>query len=576
MSKISKAVSEMNTENILRKSETVKNFMGGDSYKVDPLTTLRMVTASSIFGEPSYYCGTSLPKKSKGSSTAWAYGCASNNIGKEVLDLLIENNVLTFKTGMMADIDTAVQMERVIDEALDYDFRGTLEWAVFLRRQYMIRLNPQIIMVRASIHPKRKEYTAEFNGAFAKINNLVMSRADDALSQMAYYLYKNNGSKANIPNILKKSWASKLSKLSRYEVSKYKNHEIGMINGVRICHAKGEVIDELMRTGKVEVTTQEKTWENLRSSGMSWSDVFRTADMGHMALLRNLRGFFSEVTDIELCGEYLEKLKHGVLSGKQLPFRYYAAYCAIESCANLENKMMILRALEECINISIRSMPRVKGKTMCLSDNSGSAWGALTTEYGTVRVAEIDNLSSVILAMCSDEGYVGKFGDTIKVFPISKQRGVLEQTKEISEERDYDVGGGTEGGIWEFFRDAINNKEHWDNVFIYSDQQAGTGGLYGTSLHATQYGDKYGCRGGYINVFKLILDYRKRINPKVNVFSVQTAGYDNMVIPNYAYRTNIMYGWTGKEAIFADIMTSEWDKYDEAKENAKRNKKNQE
>ena len=54
MSKISKAVSHMNAsakvEKILRKSETVVNFMGGDSYKVDPLTTLRMVTASSIFG----------------------------------------------------------------------------------------------------------------------------------------------------------------------------------------------------------------------------------------------------------------------------------------------------------------------------------------------------------------------------------------------------------------------------------------------------------------------------------------------------------------------------------------------
>ena len=575
MSKISKAVSEMNTENILRKSETVKNFMGGDSYVVDPLTTLRMVTASSIFGEPSYYCGTSVPSVSGKQSNGRSYGYGSNSYYSEEMDkLLNENNILGIEAGFNTG-DTATTMENIIDAALDYDFGGTLEWAVVLRNQYFIRLNPQVIMVRAAIHPKRKEYTAEINGAFAKINSAVMSRADDAMSQMAYYMYKNSGKKNNIPSIIKRSWADKLSNLSRYEIAKYKNREIGMINAVRICHAKGDAISELMQTGTVEVESHEKTWENLRCQGMSWSDIFKIAKMGHMALLRNLRNFFSEVDNIELCQEYLERLKRGVLNGKQFPFRYYTAYCTIEKQINLNHQRMILDALEECIDISIQNMPKLHGRTMCLSDNSGSAWGTVPSEYGTVRVAEIDNLSSVITAMRSDEGYVGKFGDTIKVFPISKRRGALEQAREISANKDNDVGGDTEGGIWEFFRDAMNNKVHWDNIFIYSDQQAGTGGLYGTRKHLGEYSQNYGV-GSHINVFKIILDYRRMVNPRVNVFSVQTAGYDNMVLPNYAYRTNLMYGWTGKEAIFASIMISEWDKYDEAKESAKRSKKNQE
>ena len=63
----------------------------------------------------------------------------------------------------------------------------------------------------------------------------------------------------------------------------------------------------------------------------------------------------------------------------------------------------------------------------------------------------------------------------------------------------------------------------------------------------------------YCNVFKLIQEYRKKVNPKVNVFSIQTAGFTNAVIPEYAYRTNIMFGWTGKEAIFADAMIKQWD-----------------
>jgi hypothetical protein len=197
---------------------------------------------------------------------------------------------------------------------------------------------------------------------------------------------------------------------------------------------------------------------------------------------------------------------------------------------------------------------------MCLSDNSGSAWGSFNSEYGSVTIANIDNLSSVITAACSDEGCVGKFGDRIITHPVSKRQGVLSQAEKISSGQCGDVGGGTEGGIWEFFYNAIEKKEHWDNIFIYSDQQAGHGGLYGTGSQTSMYTRAgYNCRGNYINVYKLIKEYRKKVNPKVNVFSVQTAGYTNAVIPEMAYRTAIMYGWTGKEAVFAEEYIRQWD-----------------
>lgn len=41
MSKMSKAVAEMRETNELRLDETVKNFMGGDSYVINPLDTDR-------------------------------------------------------------------------------------------------------------------------------------------------------------------------------------------------------------------------------------------------------------------------------------------------------------------------------------------------------------------------------------------------------------------------------------------------------------------------------------------------------------------------------------------------------
>lgn len=541
MSKMSKAVADMNQRNSLRLDETVTNFMGGKSYRINPLDTLKMITASSIFGEPSYY------RDSKASR-------------KYCEDALIKG--FSVLPAAYNGKTTEEIMIAAIDAALDYDFLGTLEWASELRNEYYIRLNPQIIMVRAAIHPKRKEFTSKYPGAFSNINYAVMLRPDESMSQMSYYLYANGGKKNNIPSIIKRSWADHLSELKRYNVAKYKNHEIGMINAVRLCHAHSPVIDELMHTGTVEVHDDSKTWENLRSEGKSWREIFDTVSMGHMALLRNIRGVFTEINDYDFCKKYMAKIKEGVAHGMQFPFRYYSALKAVES-STCNHKSFIMNELEECMDIALNNYPKLKGKTMCLSDNSGSAWGTVPSEYGSVTIAEIDNLSSVITAACSDEGYVGKFGNKLLVTPIMKRRGILSQAQQITKNRDSDVGGATEGGIWEFFQQAIDKKEHWDNIFIYSDQQAGHGGLYGTATHMKQYhGRGFSCCSSHINVFALVQEYRRKVNPHVNVFSIQTAGYDNELLPEYTYRCNIMYGWTGKEALFAKIMIDQWNQLD--------------
>ena len=536
MSKMSKAVRNLNEAKSLRLDETVVNFMGGQSYKINPLDTLKMVTASSIFGEPSYYRD----------SKRGAKYCIDDDVTDVILNSDFEGK------------DTETIMEEVIDAALEYDFGQTLSWAVTLRRDFNMRLNPQVIMVRAAMHPKRQQFTHDNPGEFDRLNNLVMSRTDEPMSQMAYYMYLNDGDKNKMPSLLKRSWAKNISKRDRYSVAKYKNHEIGLINAVRICHANSPVIDELMKNGTVEVSEDQKTWENLKSAGLGWKEIFNTIDMGHMALLRNLRGVFTEVKDLDFCKEYLEKLKQGVINGKQFPFRYYSAYTAVKS-SDCFHKPVILDALEECIDIAVNNMPKLSGKTMCLSDNSGSAWGSFNSEYGSNTVAVIDNLSSVIAGAVSDEGYVGKFGDTLKTVPVSKRNGMLKQCEDISRHSCDDVGGGTEGGIWEFFKNAINNKEHYDNIFIYSDMQAGHGGLYGTGEQSREYRKEYRSRHNCINVFKLIQDYRKNVNPKVNVFSIQTAGYTNVVVPEMAYRTAILYGWTGKEIQFASEYIRQWD-----------------
>ena len=554
MSRMTREVTAQRKETNMQ-AHPVVNFMGGTSYQWNPVDTLKMITASSIFGEPAYYRDGEFEDASV----------------TKVIDGIFSVDPL-FKAYMVPAMEqysgmkTSEVMEQAIDRALDHDFGAVLDWAVTLRRDYFMRLNPQVIMVRAAMHPGREAYTAAHPGEFARINGMVMSRADEPASQLTYYLYRQGG-KAGIPGILKRSWADRFGRMSRYELYKYRNTGIGMIDTIRICHAKGEDIDELMRTGTVQMPAEEKTWETMRAGGASWREILATIRMGHMALLRNLRGIFREIDDREYAREILEQLKAGVPGGKQFPFRYKSAYDAVKADAGVHHRQMILDALEECIDIACGNMPRLSGRTVCLSDNSGSAWGTITTSYGTVTIAEIDNLSAVITARNSDEGVVGKFGDELRMIDVSQRNGVLAQANDISRDRCDDVGCATENGIWIFFRDAMEQGVVYDNIFIYSDQQAGHGGLYGTAEGKQQYQDAgFACQrawgSSYVDVAKLIDAYRGQVNPKVNVFTVQTAGYDNVLLPENGYRTSVLYGWTGSELVYADAINRFWDEMD--------------
>lgn len=544
MSRLSKVVKEQREATVLQKDKVVKNFMDGESYAYSPLATLKMISASSIFGEPSYYRDGGIGKRST------RYSARGNEIWSKLLDYIIIPKEYNGKS-------TTEIMTEAIDASLDYDYEGTLNWAVELRTVYNIRLNPQIIMVRAAIHPKRKAFTANNKVNFRFINCQVMQRADEPMVQIAYYLFINNGKKNNIPNILKRSWSDKLSSLKPYAINKYKNAEIGMINAVRICHANSENINGLMSTGDIQVSNSETTWEQMRSAGKDWMYILENCNISHMALIRNLRNIFSEIDNVAIADAVIAELKRGVLHGKQFPFRYYSAYKAIRD-SNVHHKDILLDALEDCVDISIANMPQLSGKTICLTDNSGSAWGTIPTEYGSVTIAEIDNLSSILTAKCSDEGYVGVFGDRLEIIPISKNDKVLRKLSEINK-IGKGIGMNTEGGIWTFFQKATKNKDKFNNIFIYSDMQAGHGELYGTSNQQQEYRNA-GCSCGmYINVFQCLLNYRRQVNKNVNMFSVQTAGYNNSVLPEYAYRTSMMSGWTGKEALFAKMLIDIWD-----------------
>lgn len=142
----------------------------------------------------------------------------------------------------------------------------------------------------------------------------------------------------------------------------------------------------------------------------------------------------------------------------------------------------------------------------------------------------------------------------LEVVPIRKRESVFSQT-EKAHEIGKKIGHSTENGVWLFFDKAIKQSEHWDNIFIYSDMQAGHGGLYG--VNQREYNDYRWQNTRNIDVAKLIKDYRKKVNPDVNVFLVQVAGYKDTLAPEFYNKTYILGGWGDGLLRFAKEITKE-------------------
>ena len=116
--------------------------------------------------------------------------------------------------------------------------------------------------------------------------------------------------KSKLP-YLKRAWADKLNSTKKYQLAKYKT-KAKIIDLVRICHAHSEDIDELMKSGTIEVTDEEATWEKLRSEGKSWTEILQSTYVPHMALLRNLNGIFREIHSSDILKQVLDLLEKGV------------------------------------------------------------------------------------------------------------------------------------------------------------------------------------------------------------------------------------------------------------------------
>lgn len=511
-----------------------ENPMGGTSYDVtNPLTRLQMAAASCFFGEPQYYAqpGVATSAQDDGREVGQYVSKLSTSLG------------VSLPTHWFS-LTPADMLVSAIDDALNFDAEATLKLAANLRQKENLRATPQVIMVRAANHP-----AVRGSSLIRTYGPEIIRRIDEVASQLAYQLSAYG---KPIPNALKKVWRAVLESTAEYQLAKYRmdGRQVKLVDVVNTVHAKSPAIDKLMR-GELSLT--DRTWEAIVSAGGGSAAAWMQAlplllnPKGHMALLRNLRNLHGHGL---LSRDVAKALEVGAAEGKQLPFRYYSAYVAMKAEGA---PGFVLDAIESALMASLGNLPRFSGRVASLCDNSGSAQGTTTSSLGTVRVSTIANLTGVLTGMVAEEGYVGVFGDRLEMAPVRVKSSVFDQLNELERIADT-IGQGTENGVWLFFKEALEKRKHWDHIFVYSDMQAGHGGLYGTNPR--DYENFRWNNSRYVDVAALVSAYRKKVNPNVMVYLVQVAGYQDTLVPEFYDRTFILGGWSDAVLRFAHAMST--------------------
>ncbi|MBE6424185.1 hypothetical protein [Succinivibrio dextrinosolvens] len=469
----------------LRKPNYIPSYAGGWNCRLSPATALKQHFASGVYNETKFY--------------------------------------------LRYDEDSSEYSKKVIQEALESDPAEVVKVAVELYEDYEMRLNP-IFLLMYMLHPYR-EWRDEIREGFKRITKSPM----DIKKQFDLYLFFYE-SKNKLPSFLKRLWKKRIEGLSRYQLQKYKN-KANLFDIIKICHAHNSDIDELLKNGCLKLSESEATWEELHSSGKSWSEILNTIEIPYLALLRNLRGIIRSVKDPVLIDKVIATLKAS--ESKLQPYRYYIAYETVRS-EDSPFKDKILSCIASLLDSSLSDIGGLEGKTLVLSDNSNSTHTECVTGKSQITCREINNLSALITAVKSDYAKIYPFSVDTFGYEVSKTKDILSQMVELDGLIRKDPSMFRSTQIEKSLYIALFDSEVvYDNVFIYTDAQDSS---------------YYSCE----DVIKSYL----RLNPKLNVFVVQTAGYATSLLPVSFYRVGNLCGFTGKEIIEAKKMIKEWDEFE--------------
>lgn len=214
------------------------------------------------------------------------------------------------------------------------------------------------------------------------------------------------------------------------------------------------------------------TWESLSGwlqgpmDAAAWEAIIPS--MGYMALLRNLRNFDQAKVSDAAAQAVAAKLAdpEQVAKSRQLPMRFLSAYNAAPS-------LRWSWPLEQALQLSLKNVPVLRGRTLVLIDTSGSMNDSFSRD-GSLKRWDAAAMFGLALAIRAESADVVSYSNHWSQFPLQTGGSLLKQLEAFR--KGYFFNGGTATAQ----AARANYKQH-DRVVILTDEQANGG--YGGNVN---------------------------------------------------------------------------------------------
>ena len=413
--------------------------------------------------------------------------------------------------------------------------------AVYARNEMHMRSVPLVLVVELA-----KIYSGD--SLISKMIVSVIQRTDEITELLAYYQMANdrNGVKKlnRLSKQIQKGLAVSFNKFDEYQFAKYnRDGAVKLKDALFLIHpkAKDEAQQKLFNKIANDTLQTPYTWETelsklgqlkyaneaekQKASTQKWEDLIESNKIGYMALMRNLRNILEANVSgfhvMKVC-DYLSNEK-AVISSKQLPFRFLAAYRELKEL-KLKYTSMVLDALEDAVMISAKNIKGfdVNTSVVVACDVSGSMQKSISPR-SKVMLYDIGLMLGMLIQSRSKNVVSGMFGDRWKIINMPK-RSVLANVNEYYK-REGEVGYATNGYL--VLEDLIRRKEITDKVMLFTD----------TQMWNSNQGN---------NTFAGSWNRYKKIAPNAKLYLFDLAGYGQQPIDIQKNDVYLIAGWSEK------------------------------
>ena len=453
--------------------------------------------------------------------------------------------------------DNTPELVTLAKELAATDGLFVAQLAVYARTVMNMRSSSHLLLATLAHEVKGEQYVRRAVRA-------AVVRGDDVTEMLAAYFALFPGEP--LPNSLRRGLRDALDRMGDYELAKYRmaDRPVKMADAVKLCHTRRREATRALLAGELGKPT---SWETeLSAHGNTtetWEMLLAEGKVPYMALLRNLRNLLeANPAGLDAALERLADPRM-VAASRQLPFRFWSAYRAVEDMAphqatytrgaRLSDRMLAeqpfalfgrthqpymasrtesldpankaLAALSRALDASVANYPKLPGRTLVAVDMSGSMYCRLSG-MGSVRYVDVAALLAACLVHLSDSCVVYAFSNDAERVPVMAGATVLDTMRLFN-------GHGGCTNMESVFLTAALERVDVDRMVFLSDYEVNSG---------------YSLRSGKQCLQVNLEAYRRAVGHRVWLHAVDLAGYGTTQFGGVD--TTFTAGWSEKVLTF--------------------------